>query len=105
MLRAQPDVTADLVLVGGHAWDPASLFESAEEQRLARSRVILTGFVPDDDLAPIYTGARAFVFPSFFEGFGLPALELPQPSMLLNNPRAGSELSLDRVSTRMSRNS
>ena len=37
--------------------------------------VILTGRVSDDDLAAIYTGARAFVFPSDDEGFGLPAVE------------------------------
>jgi alpha-1,3-rhamnosyl/mannosyltransferase len=37
--------------------------------------VTLTGFVPDDDLAAIYTGARALVFPSDDEGFGLPTVE------------------------------
>jgi glycosyltransferase involved in cell wall biosynthesis len=37
--------------------------------------VILTGRVPDDDLAAIYTAARALVFPSDDEGFGLPAVE------------------------------
>lgn len=37
--------------------------------------VTLTGHVPDDDLAAIYTGARALVFPSEDEGFGLPAIE------------------------------
>ena len=37
--------------------------------------VTLTGHVSDDDLAAIYTGARAFVFPSDDEGFGLPTVE------------------------------
>jgi len=37
--------------------------------------VTLTGFVPDDDLAAIYSGARALVFPSDDEGFGLPTVE------------------------------
>jgi glycosyltransferase involved in cell wall biosynthesis len=37
--------------------------------------VILTGHVPDDDLAAIYTGAHALVFPSDDEGFGLPTVE------------------------------
>jgi glycosyltransferase involved in cell wall biosynthesis len=37
--------------------------------------VTLTGLVPDDDLAAIYTGARALVFPSDDEGFGLPTVE------------------------------
>jgi glycosyltransferase involved in cell wall biosynthesis len=37
--------------------------------------VVLTGHVPDDDLAAIYSGARALVFPSDDEGFGLPPVE------------------------------
>lgn len=47
---------------------------------LARSlgiakRVRFLGFVPDEDLAPLYAGAEAFVFPSLYEGFGIPPLE------------------------------
>lgn len=38
-------------------------------------RIIFTGFVPDEDLSPIYSDATAFLFPSFYEGFGLPPLE------------------------------
>lgn len=39
------------------------------------ARVALTGFVPDDDLARMYRDCTAFVFPSLYEGFGLPVLE------------------------------
>jgi alpha-1,3-rhamnosyl/mannosyltransferase len=53
-----------LVLVG----DPGQWAKELED-------VILTGAVDDDDLAAIYTGARALVFPSDDEGFGLPAVE------------------------------
>lgn len=38
-------------------------------------RVILTNFVSDDDLAAIYNGAKLFLFPSLYEGLGLPVLE------------------------------
>jgi glycosyltransferase involved in cell wall biosynthesis len=38
-------------------------------------RLKLLGFVPSDDLGPLYAGARAFCFPSFMEGFGFPVLE------------------------------
>src|SRR5205823_2310457 len=41
-------------------------------------RVILTGYVDDADLAPLYSGALAFLFPSLYEGFGLPPLEAMQ---------------------------
>ena len=37
--------------------------------------VTVTGFVSDDDLSALYSGATAFCFPSFYEGFGLPVLE------------------------------
>jgi glycosyltransferase involved in cell wall biosynthesis len=40
-----------------------------------RGQVVLTGFLPDDDLVRLYNAARLFVFPSFYEGFGLPPLE------------------------------
>jgi len=49
----------------------------AEHADLGR-RVILTGYVRDEDLAPLYTGALFFVYPSRYEGFGLPPLEAMQ---------------------------
>ena len=36
---------------------------------------MLTGYVPESDLPALYSGALCFVYPSFFEGFGLPPLE------------------------------
>ncbi len=40
-----------------------------------KNRVFYTGYVSDEDLAILYSGARAFVYPSFYEGFGLPLVE------------------------------
>ena len=40
--------------------------------------MILAGYVPDEDLATLYGGALAFVYPSLYEGFGLPPLEAMQ---------------------------
>jgi glycosyltransferase involved in cell wall biosynthesis len=37
--------------------------------------VVFTGYVPDGDLPALYSGAQAFVYPSLYEGFGLPVLE------------------------------
>ena len=39
------------------------------------NRVFFTGFVDEEDLPSLYSGAQAFLFPSFYEGFGIPALE------------------------------
>jgi glycosyltransferase involved in cell wall biosynthesis len=51
--------------------------------------VILTGFVPDDELRVLYANCALFVFPSFHEGFGLPVLE----AMWCGAPAVGSNLS------------
>jgi glycosyltransferase involved in cell wall biosynthesis len=40
-----------------------------------RENIKLLGYVPDDDLSALYAGAYAFIFPSLYEGFGLPPLE------------------------------
>jgi glycosyltransferase involved in cell wall biosynthesis len=39
------------------------------------ANVVFTGFVPDADLPVLYSGAEAFLFPSLYEGFGLPVIE------------------------------
>jgi glycosyltransferase involved in cell wall biosynthesis len=67
-------LTDGLVIVGKRGWLYDDFF-AALEQSPARDRVILPGYVPDDDLPAVYAGAQAFVFPSLYEGFGLPVLE------------------------------
>ena len=51
------------------------LEQLAEQCGLARNELVLTGFVPEEDLIVLYHLCKAFVFPSWHEGFGLPALE------------------------------
>ncbi|HEU4769957.1 MAG TPA: glycosyltransferase family 1 protein, partial [Pyrinomonadaceae bacterium] len=63
-----------LVLVGKCAWLYDETLRALEQTGLARS-VILTGYVPESDLPALYSGALCFVYPSYFEGFGLPPLE------------------------------
>jgi glycosyltransferase involved in cell wall biosynthesis len=67
-----------LVLVGPTGWKAEGLFASLAERSRERHRVVLTGFVPDEDLSALYSGAQVVVFPSLYEGFGLPALEAMQ---------------------------
>lgn len=62
-----------LVLVGGRGW---------KDDRLAKvvaaagsDRIISLGFVADDDLPALYSGAEVFVFPSKYEGYGIPVAE------------------------------
>lgn len=63
-----------LVLVGKCAWLYGETMRALEQTRLTQS-VILTGYVPESDLPALYSGALCFVYPSYFEGFGLPPLE------------------------------
>lgn len=67
-----------LVLVGPTGWKTEDIFSTLESRPALRSRIRLTGYVPDADLAALYSGARAFVYPSLYEGFGLPVLEAMQ---------------------------
>ena len=67
-----------LVLTGPKAWDSDAFGALLGGADARRERVILTGHVDDEELAPLYSGALAFVFPSLYEGFGLPPLEAMQ---------------------------
>jgi glycosyltransferase involved in cell wall biosynthesis len=62
------------VIVGRQAWLVGETLRAIRDCGFSDS-IILTGYVPDDDLPALYSGARCFVYPSFFEGFGLPPLE------------------------------
>lgn len=84
---------ASLVLVG----DLKDVFHTHVpeiRQTIAREglegRVILTGFVPDEDLVYLYSRAYALTFPSLMEGFGLPAVEAMACGVPTAASRAGS---------------
>jgi glycosyltransferase involved in cell wall biosynthesis len=66
-----------LVLAGSkeQGWMYDEILTVAESSPEHRARLIFTGYVADEDLPALYSGALAFVFPSLYEGFGLPALE------------------------------
>ena len=64
-----------LVLVGGWGWNAAELGQHYHDEAHHRG-VHLVGSVPEAELPAVYNGARALVFPSHYEGFGLPPLEM-----------------------------
>jgi glycosyltransferase involved in cell wall biosynthesis len=63
-----------LVIGGGKGWQYGPVFEAIERLKLGDS-VRFAGFIPSEDLPLWYNSARAFMYPSVFEGFGLPVLE------------------------------
>jgi|YNPBryBLVA2012_1023415.scaffolds.fasta_scaffold02438_2 glycosyltransferase involved in cell wall biosynthesis len=63
-----------LVVAGGLGWKYDSVFATVRRLGLGE-RAVFPGFIADEDLVPLYQGAELFVYPSFYEGFGLPVLE------------------------------
>jgi len=79
-LRADDPGTPPLVLAGGYGWHSRSLLRKIERMRARGTReeggdLMVLGRVDDDRLARLYRGATVFVYPSFYEGFGMPVLE------------------------------
>ena len=66
-----------LVLAGMTGWITTDFFKEIEASDIG-TNIIVTGYVPSAELAPLYTGAELFVFPTLYEGFGLPVLEAMQ---------------------------
>ncbi len=62
-----------LVLAGRKGWKMDDYLNSLDPN--IRDNIIFTGFIDEDDLADVYGCAKLFVFPSMYEGFGLPPLE------------------------------
>jgi len=63
----------EFVLVGKEDYFYTRLKKMAEEQKI--QNIIFTGFVDDSELSSLYRFAVCYIFPSFYEGFGLPPLE------------------------------
>lgn len=74
LARAYPQISHDLVLVGKETWFTERVREAARTSGVGE-RIRFCGFVTDPDLLQLYNACDLFVFPSFYEGFGLPALE------------------------------
>jgi glycosyltransferase involved in cell wall biosynthesis len=70
--RAKDDFL--LVLAGGKGWKYKHIFRLVNQLKL-QDRVVFCGYMPDSDLPALYNSASVFVYPSFYEGFGLPPLE------------------------------
>lgn len=63
-----------LVIVGKKGWKFKQIYEKINEKKLS-SKIIFTGYVPDEDLPKIYNLAKFFTYVSLYEGFGIPILE------------------------------
>ncbi len=92
--RILPHIPRDVGLVIAGLKGKERVFSNSGALGALPERVHLTGFVADDFLPGLYAGALAFVYPSYYEGFGLPPLE----AMTAGTPViAGSGSALEEV--------
>lgn len=77
-----------LILAGSNFWFDEKITQTIEKLKL-KDKVKIIGYINDEDLPGIYSGATAFVSPSLYEGFGLPHLE----ALSCGIPVVGSNLS------------
>jgi glycosyltransferase involved in cell wall biosynthesis len=72
--RIERKIDVQLVLAGGRGWLCGEVFELVKELGLEND-VIFTGYVENNELRLLYNMAKAFIYPSLYEGFGLPVIE------------------------------
>ncbi len=76
LLEAVDSLDPDVSLaIAGSVVAGRTTFSAVLGELRLEDRVRMLGYVPDDDLCTLYRGAQVFVYPSFFEGFGLPVIE------------------------------
>lgn len=72
MMKEEKPGKEQLVIVGKKAW----MFNDILKEALGNSNdIIFTDYVPEEDLIRLYNDASCFIYPSYFEGFGIPPLE------------------------------
>lgn len=81
-------VKTKLVLAGRKGWKIDELLAEADAEK--DGQVTVTGFVEDEDLPAIYQMAKCFIFPSIYEGFGIPPLEAMSQGVLVISSDASS---------------
>jgi glycosyltransferase involved in cell wall biosynthesis len=73
-LTEHTNLRPQLVIAGRKGWLTEELFALIEQTDLSK-RILFTGYISDEDLAALYSSCRVCVYPSLYEGFGLPPLE------------------------------
>ncbi|MDO8499153.1 MAG: glycosyltransferase family 1 protein [bacterium] len=63
-----------LVIAGPLGWKTDPIIQTIRQSKL-QNRIILTNYIADEDKFALYSQAQAFIYPSFYEGFGFPVLE------------------------------
>lgn len=81
-----------LLVIGRRGWENENIVDLLERSHAIRANVLETNHLPDDTLGSVIGGARALLFPSFAEGYGLPLVE----ALTLGTPVIASDLKVFR---------
>ncbi len=74
LIKKDSNLKTNLVIAGRWGWESNTIMELVTKLDIS-GRVIFPGYIAQEDLPALYTLAKIFVYPSFYEGFGLPVLE------------------------------
>ncbi len=74
LLKRETNIPHKLVLAGGRGWNCENIYKTAESI-CCRQDIVFRGYVSNAEKRALYVNATAFVFPSLYEGFGIPPLE------------------------------
>jgi glycosyltransferase involved in cell wall biosynthesis len=75
ILKRNGQLDCPLLVVGPIGWKNSPLFREIQAAGLTESDIRFLGYIPDEDMPFFYAGAQAFLFPTIYEGFGLPPVE------------------------------
>jgi glycosyltransferase involved in cell wall biosynthesis len=75
ILKDNGQLACPLLVVGAKGWKNSHLFQEVRESGLTNDEIRFIGYLPDEDMPFFYSGAQVFLFPSMYEGFGLPPVE------------------------------
>src|SRR5579863_77804 len=75
ILKNKGQLACPLLVVGAKGWKNSHLFQEVKDSGLTSNEIRFVGYLPDEDMPFFYSGAQVFLFPSMYEGFGLPPVE------------------------------
>jgi glycosyltransferase involved in cell wall biosynthesis len=75
ILKFSDRLDCPLLVAGASGWKDSPLFRDIRTAGLTEGDVRFIGYIPDEDMPLLYGGAQVFLFPSLYEGFGLPPVE------------------------------
>ncbi len=75
ILKSNGQLDCPLLVVGASGWKTSPLFREIQAGGLTENDIRFLGYIPDEDMPLFYAGAQVFLFPTLYEGFGLPPVE------------------------------